>query len=256
MPAGVAHDSDGNIVVAATQSLRRYSAQTGRIMDVQHASIGDANAVATPLTVSSHGDQLLVSSWFSNTVQVWDPQAMDVSISYNDFSVPLNAVASGEDIVVVELGISRVVRRSAGTMDTEVLMEGLDVPAGLAAADGDLFVADWATGMMYQLMEDGTDLAAPGVILSGLVHPEGMALDGEGRLLVVETGTRSLLRIDPQGATLEVLAEDLAVGLEAGPGYPPCWLLSGVVVDSCGRITVSQDLDNSLLRIVPEPAFN
>ncbi|MBM9613477.1 hypothetical protein JWJ90_04155 [Desulfobulbus rhabdoformis] len=56
--------------------------------------------------------------------------------------MPLNAVASGEDIVVTELGTSRVVRRSAGTMDTEVLMEGLYVPAGLAAADGDLFVAD------------------------------------------------------------------------------------------------------------------
>ena len=42
------------------------------------------------------------------------------------------------------------------------------------------------------------------------------------------------------------------MGLGGVPGYPPSWLLNSIALDDCGRITITQDLDNSLLRVVPE----
>ena len=62
------------------------------------------------------------------------------------------------------------------------------------------------------------------------------------------------LRIDPLTAQIDVVAKDLAIGLQTVPGYPPSWLLSSVVVDDCGVITLTQDLNNSLLRIRPSDA--
>ncbi len=251
MAAGITSHR-GELVVAAAQSLRRYDAQTGREIEVVHASIGDPTTVATPLTVSTFGERLLVTSWFSNTVQVWDPVRQSVVTTHRDFQVPLNAIDLDGDIVVAELAAHRVVRRKAGTADTEVLMAGIAVPTGLAAAGGDLYAADWLSGTVYQLMAGDMVLATPHAVVTGLSRPEGMALDAEGRLLVVETGQRRLLRIDPRDAGIEVLADELAVGLSGVPGYPPSWLLSSVTLDACGRITLTQDLNNSLLRVVPD----
>lgn len=252
MPAGIAINTQGELVVAATESLRNYNAQTGAEQYVLHAAIGDPRTIATPLTVSTFGEQQLVTSWFSNTVQIWDPVSQTVQASYRDFQVPLNAVALDGDLIVAELGSHRVVRRKPGTQTTEVLMAGITVPAGLATAKGQLFVTDWLSGTVYQLMINGQLLQTPHVIISGLKQPEGMALDAQGRLLVVETGTQRLLRIDPQNPQPEVLASELFIGLQGPQGYPPSWLLSSVVVDDCGRITLTQDVNNSLLRVVPD----
>ncbi len=252
MPAGIAIDSQGELVIAASQSLRYYDAQTGAEGAVIHAAIGDFSTVSNPLTVSAYGDRLLTTSWFSNAVQIWDPSSRSVAISYRDFQAPLNAVSLDGDIIVAELGAHRVVRRKPGTMDKDVLMAGIPVPTGLAATNGRLFVADWLTGNIYQLMAGGQALETPHLVMGGLKQPEGMALDNQGRLLVMEVGEQRLLRIDPANPRIEVLKSGLAVGVRAVPGYPPTWLLSSVAVDDCGRITVTQDLGNSLLRIVPE----
>jgi len=252
MPAGIAVDARGELVVAAAQSLRRYDTQTGAELEVVHASIGDPTTVATPLTVSRFGDRLLTSSWFSNAVQVWNAESKQVEASYQDFKVPLNAVEMDGAIIVAELAAHRVVLRHPGSDENQILHGAIAVPTGLAAANGRSYVADWLSGVIYQLTEAGIVLEVPRPIIGGLSHPEGMALDDEGRLLVVEVGTQRLLRIDPLNPQIEVISEGLAVGLGGVPGYPPSWLLNSIALDDCGRITITQDLDNSLLRVVPE----
>lgn len=252
MPAGIAINLQGELVVAAAESLRHYNTQTGAEQFVLHAAIGDPRTLATPLTVSAFGNHQLVTSWFSNTVQIWDPVSQTLQASYRDFQVPLNAIDHNGDIIVAELGSHRVVRRNTGTNEIEILMAGIAVPTGLAAANGQLYVADWYNGIIYQLIANNHVLQTPQAVIIGLKQPEGMALDAHGRLLVVETGTQRLLRVDPQDAQIEILASDLSIGLQGPQGYPPSWLLSSVVIDACGRITVTQDLNNSLLRVVPD----
>jgi len=250
MPSGIAINAQGNLVVAATQSLRNYDSRNGKELSVIHASIGDTNTVATPITVSPYGEQLLVSSWFSNTVQIWDPVKQRLMESYQDFQVPLNAIAMGDDIVVAELAGHRVVRRKVDTMELEVLMSGIAIPTGLAYKSGQLYVADWLTGNVYQLMVDGHFMSTPQAIITGLKQPEGLALDEQGRLLVLETGSQKLLRINPLNSYTEILASELEIGLPGVPGLPPSWLLSSLVIDECGKIMITQDVTNSLRKVV------
>lgn len=194
----------------------------------------------------------MISSWFSNTVQILNPETKTITDSYQDFLVPLNTVAFNKDIIVAELVGHHVVRRNIESGSTEVLMSGIAVPTGLATNNKELFAADWLTGSIFQLLTEGISLHPPLPIISGLYQPEGMAMDNQGRLQVVETGKKHLVRIDPTNPVIEVLADNLSVGLQGISGYPPNWLLSSIVVDECGRITLTQDLDNSLLRITPD----
>jgi glucose/arabinose dehydrogenase len=130
------------------------------------------------------------------------------------------------------------------------IASGLNVPTGLAATNDDLFVAEFATGRILQIISDGRALTTPRVVTSGLVSPEGLAVDRDGSLLIVEVGTKRLIRVDPVTRETSTVADGLAVGLPAVPGPPiPAWTLSGVAVGPSGAIYVTGDVDNVLYRI-------
>ena len=74
---------------------------------------------------------------------------------------------------------------------------GLFYPTGLAATDDDLWVADWATGIVWKIVADGVDLPTPEFVAGGLLSPEGMAVDRDGSLLVVEAGAGRLVADRP-----------------------------------------------------------
>ena len=98
--------------------------------------------------------------------------------------------------------------------DRHLLGDGfLTQPLGLAASDDDLWVTDYATGSVVQLVADGEELAEPVVVAAGLDRPEGLALAPDGRLLVVETGTGRLLAVTPATGAAEVIAEGLGFEL-------------------------------------------
>ena len=79
--------------------------------------------------------------------------------------------------------------------------------------------------------------------------PEGLAFDGEGGLVVVETSAGRLPRIDLVTGAIDEIASGLAVGLAALPGVPPPFLPSGVTVDAAGAIYLTGDVANVVYRI-------
>ena len=83
----------------------------------------------------------------------------------------------------------------------------------------------------------------------GLDRPEGLALTPDGRLLVAETGTRRLLRIEPGSGVVDVVADNLAIGLEGGDDLPRPFIPTGVAVDAGGNIYISADIDNALYKL-------
>ncbi|MBK8799395.1 MAG: hypothetical protein IPM07_25235 [Anaerolineales bacterium] len=199
------------------------------------------------------GDNLLLSSWFSNYVMVWNPQTHEAVEEYYDFAMPLSAIRFQGDLVVAELGTSSVVRASAADpAQRETLVEGLGVPAGLVADEENLWVSDRATGEVLQIVAGGEVLPAPKVIASGLDRPEGMALTPQGNLLVTETGTGRLLSIDLTTGAVRTLAEGLGFDPVAPEGQTPTGLMSSVAVSPSGAIFVTGDLANVLYRIEPE----
>ena len=256
-PGGIAlavHNGEPRLYVSDTYSLRELHPWTGREVGFVHSVIGRPG-LATPMSVAAYGEKLVTTSWFGQTVQVWDPDTATVEASHMDFSVPLYAAGFGDDLVVSELSSHCVWRRPAGTVDKEAVACGLPVPAGLASQNGDLYATEWALGSVFQLIDDGVVLSTPRTVVSGLSHPEGIAVAPSGKLIVVATGTQELLAVDAQTGETEVVADNLSVALPAAPGYPPTWVFNGVAVDSCGVMYVTEDDASSVTQIVPrDPA--
>ncbi|AWV90184.1 SMP-30/gluconolactonase/LRE family protein [Bradymonas sediminis] len=251
-PGGVAvipYQGRTSVFIGDGLSIKGYDALRGWQVAEAHAVIGVSN-LAAPISATNDDGRMLTTSWFANVVQVWDPAVHDVVESHGDFATPLNAVRYQGDLVVAELTTHRVVRRPAGTTQT-IPMAGVAVPTGLAT-DGDaLWVADWATGNVLRIAEAGQALASPVLVASGLAQPEGMTVDRDGTLLVVETGSDQLTRIDPTTGAKTVVKTDLDVGLAGPAGMPPTYIFNGVDVGPCGVIYISNDTGNRIDTLMP-----
>jgi len=263
VPGGVAvlprPDGSESVFVADMSSLREFDGSTGEVRSIEHA-IPLPGGIARALTVSPDGSNLLLSSWFlGNIVQVWNPETHEVVEEHLDFALPLNAIRFQGDLVVAELGMeegaARVVQASAADPAQRItLADGLAVPAGLAATNDDLWVSDWAAGMVLQIVADGQPLAEPVPVATDLASPEGLAVAPDGNLLVVEAGAGRLSSINLETGEVSTVAEGLDLGLE-DPASPPTYVFSGVAVGPSGTIYITSDINNQLLAIAPpEPA--
>ena len=256
VPGGIAvverADGGESVYVADLFTLREYDGRTGKPMrDVLGWSADDV--IATPATVSADAGDLILTSWFANAVQVYDPVSIRVVDGYSDFRTPVNAIRFQGELVVSELGTGSVVLApsddpSAGSRVT--LVDGLGVPAGLAATDDDLYVCDMATGAVLQAVRDGERLSEPIQVASGLQGPEGLAVDQDGSLLVVEARAGRLSRIDLETGGIKTVASGLELGIKAPPNAPPTWMFNGVAVGESGAIYVTAD-DASVVYNLP-----
>ncbi|MFC2167234.1 hypothetical protein ACFLQZ_04650, partial [Acidobacteriota bacterium] len=243
-----------SVFVADLWSLREFNGQTGKQKSIEQNLMNPAG-ITTPMTVSSDGENLIISSMTSFNVQVWNHEKREVQINL-DFSgpprnaIPLNAIRFQEGIVVADLMTGSVFSVINGnTNERKTLAEGFQVPVGLAASEKNLWISDWATGDIWQIVADGAPLSPAKSIATGLQFPEGLAVDLDGSLLVVETGTRRLIRLNPDTGEMSIVAEGLDVGAKAIPDItPPTWTFNGVAVGPSGDIYVTGDGTNVLYR--------
>ncbi|HEY3239088.1 MAG TPA: SMP-30/gluconolactonase/LRE family protein, partial [Acidimicrobiia bacterium] len=129
-------------------------------------------------------------------------------------------------------------------------VQGLTSPSGLAfdPSRGVVYVSDTGGGRVLAV-----DLAArtPSVVASGLDGPEGVAVDRDGSLLVVEGDAGRLVRIGPAGGQ----PSEVATGLPTrtvGFGLPLLNYSADVLVRADGSIVVSGAADGSLIELTPE----
>lgn len=241
-----------SLFVADLWSLYGLDARSGRVLST---AVGDVTGVglSNPLTVAPDGDHLILTSWFSNTVQLWDPAAGAAVETFHDFAAPINAIRFQGDLVVSQLGTGSVVRRDAAGVTTPIA-QGLQYPSGLAATDDDLWVADWATGIVWQVVADGAVLHQPRLVADDLRFPEGMTIDRDGTLLVVEAagpGAGRLTRIDPASGETTTVVDGLETGLRGSAAMPPSFVFSSVAVSGSGTVYVTGDLGGVVYRLQP-----
>lgn len=241
------HGGD-SLFTADLWSLRQFNALTGRHLHTEY-QLPPLSSIIAPLTVASDGSKLVLSSWVSSMVQVWNPQTNQQVVSY-DFPAPLNAISFMDDVVVADLALGGVFW--ASNYASLISAPDVFIPTGLVAIQDDLYVCDWATGILWQLYEDGLPLGPPRMVTGGLSLPEGMATYTDGSLLVVETGRNQITRIDPQTGEMEPLIQNLNLGVELG-GVPPTFIFSGIAVGSDGEIYVASDVENVIYRFMPVP---
>ncbi len=255
-PGGVSVQprADGvSVFVADVFSLIEFDGQTGEERSVERDDLLPGG-LTSPMTISPDGDNFVLSSWLFSIVQVWNPKTREVLEEYKDFAVPLNAIRFQNDLVVIELGADHKKPRVILVNATERITladatHGLEMPIGLAAKDGNLWLSEWASGKVLQIVSDGVPLSAPIEVATELSFPEGIAVEPDGKLLVVETGAGRLSRIAPKTGKVSTVVEGLELGGEAIPNTPSTYIFNDVAVDPSGVIYVTGDVANVLYRI-------
>ncbi len=238
-----------SLFVADSFLMKQFDGRRGKERQAVRRPLLNTS-VAESWTASRDKRKVILTSFFSNSVSVWDSRTDAVVEQYFDFNVPMNALRFRGDLVVAELGSGSVVLADGDdSSQRTTLISGLAVPAGLAGDRKNLYVGDWGTGQVWQVVRNRQVLADPILIAEGLLFPEGMEIDQNGDLLVAETGTGSLLRIRPRNGRTWVVADGLNIGRPALPGLVPTGIITGVAVGRHGDIYVAGDVDHVIYKI-------
>jgi thiol-disulfide isomerase/thioredoxin/sugar lactone lactonase YvrE len=116
-------------------------------------------------------------------------------------------------------------------------------PAGLAVgADGALWFVDAESSALRRLSEGGVStLVGLGLFAYGhvdgpvaealLQHPQGLAVSGDGSLLVCDTYNGALRRVDPVAGRVDTVARSLAEPVAAVPTGAGAWLVAESAAD-------------------------
>jgi sugar lactone lactonase YvrE len=229
--------------------LREFNGRSGREVNSYRGALVPVEGVPSlilPMNLSADGDNLVVSSWFSSGVQVWNPQD-GVIEDYPNVIQPIDAVRVNGTIVVSDFGLGGLVYAS-----NNALIAPLDAASGLATDGKILWAADQGTGEIWQIDFDSSPPTLT-VIASGLESPEGLALDNDGGLLVVEAGASRLSRIDLSTGDVTRLVEDLQL-FGPGLGSPPTWGFDGVAVGRSGDVYISGAGANVIYKVAQNKA--
>ena len=91
------------------------------------------------------------------------------------------------------------------------------------------------------------------VVRDGLNQPEGIALLGDGRLVLAEVGAKRIVALNPDNDVdePEILASGLPLGLPPFMGPPKTFLPTGVIVGRDGIIYVTADVTHTVLKLSP-----
>lgn len=250
-PSGiVVTEVDGveQVTVLATQALVTFDGATGEELDRLNM-VPDANS---PLETPSAGaslriddEGLLVIDWTPDAgVEAWDLDGNTVVATYAS-AFGFDVIRFGGELYSSQFLGSNVARLGAGD---PVAVFDVNAPTGLAASSTDLYVASYNDGTILQLAADGVLLDAPIVMAEGLAQPEGLAVLPDGDLVVVETGTGDVTRIEAATGETTILAE--GISLASSLHVYPAWTPNSVAVAPSGNIYVTSPADGNVYRIL------
>ena len=253
LPGGIGVVSDGTkdiIYVADVFAYRTVDGATGEVSEParMHA---DGVTLEYPMSATARGDDVLLSSWFTGTVQLIDRKTGKTREMLHGFKAPHDAVKLGDgSILVNELGSKSLVRASGEHgKDRAVVIGNLEGPVGLAAgSDNTVYLTEAFAGLVSRVGSNGEKT----VIAKDLKGPEGIALAPDGKLIVAEVGAKRLVQIDPANGTVTEIAANLPIGLPPAPGGLPSNIPTGVGVGASGVIYFSSDIENAIYKVTKE----
>ena len=251
LPGGIGVVSDGGkdtIYIADVFAYRTVDGATGEVSEParMHA---DGVTLEYPMSATAKGDDVLLSSWFTGTVQLIDRKTGKTKEMLHDFKAPHDAVKLGDgSILVNELGSKSLIRASGEHgKDRTAVVGGLEGPVGLAAGSGGaVYLTEAFAGQVSKVEANGEKT----VIAKDLKDPEGIAVAPDGKLIVAEVGAKRIIQIDPANGTITEIAANLPIGLPAAPGGLPSNIPTGVGVGASGVIYFSSDLENAIYKVV------
>ena len=247
VPGGIRLDGD-TLWVADLFAFRGVNVKTGEVKDVFRMQASD---MEYPFAVGVSPKQFALVSWFTSSVQIVDRATLKTDTVIHGLKAPMDALFLPDgSVVYTEIAAGSVTQASgAGFKERKILAQGMaGGPLQLAlGADGALYVTE-AAGNLYRI-----DLASGNktLVADKLALPEGIAQTPWGSWIVAETAARKLTEIDPATGSRRTVADNLPIGLEAGPGLPPPYVPTGVAVGPDGTIYFSADRNNAVYKISP-----
>ncbi|MBS0221401.1 MAG: hypothetical protein JSR91_11745 [Proteobacteria bacterium] len=252
VPADIAVVSEGSketVHVADVFSYRTVDGATGAVSDVLRVH-GDTHSY--PIGISVGPRNVLLSSWFSGTVQKVDRKSGKLVATFGDFAQPVDAIEGNDGtLYVAELGSGNLVKVSPDGKTRSTFAKDLRAPVAMAQGQNNVvYITEISAGAVTQI-----DLAsgARKVVADGLSAPEGIDVGPDNKLYVAEVGQKRIVAIDPASGAKTVIASNLDIGLPTYPGGPPALVPTGVAVAKSGAIYVSSDVRNALYKLTPPP---
>lgn len=246
VPGGLKLSEDGKtLYVTDIFSFRSVDTATGKVSDIRRMHSSD---LEYPFAVGLGKNNLLLTSWFTGSLQVLDRATHKTVSMLHDFKAPTDAVELADgSILVSEIATGNLIRLSGNDhKQRTTVMQGLAGPVQMILAkDGQLYLTE-AAGQLVRINPKDWSKT---VVASGLKLPEGLAETPNGRFIVAEAAARQLTEIDPASGARRVVAANLPIGFEAAPGIPPSNIPTGVAVDARGTVYFSADGNNAIYRI-------
>ena len=247
-PGGLKLSEDGKTLhVAHLFGLRSVDTASGKLSDVGRMH-GDH--IEYPFAVTLSKDHYVLSSWFTGTVQLLNRKDKSTKAMAHGLAAPMDAVELPDGrVLVLELAAGALTQLTGPDLhDKKQVVTGLQGPTQLIIGkDGALYI----TEMAGRLIRVDTSNWSQTTVAEGLAGPEGVAQTPAGKFIVAEAAKRQLTEIDPSNGSKRVIASDLPIGFEAGPGLPPPYLTTGVAVAADGTVYFSADRDNGVYKIKP-----
>ena len=248
VPAGLKIEGD-TLWVADIFAFREVDLKSGAVRDIHRMQASD---MEYPFAVGFNAKQLLLTSWFTGSVQVLDRAGWKTAAMLHGLKAPMDAQFLPDGgIAIAEIATGSITLASGtGFKERRTLASGLAGPVQMVVGpDGRQLYVTEAAGNLLRI-----DLAsgAKSVVADKLALPEGLAFTPWGSLIVAEAGARRLTEIDPATGARRSVAENLPIGLEAGPGLPPPYVVTGVAVAADGTVYFSADRNNAIYRVRPQ----
>ena len=250
LPGGIGVVSDnGNdtIYVADVFAYRTVNGTTGEVSEAARMHAVGVT-LEYPMSATAKGDDVILSSWFTGTVQVIDRKTGATREMLHEFKAPHDAIRLDDgSFLVNELGTKSLVRASGEHgKDRSVVIGDLAGPVGLVGGPrGSVYLTEAFSGEVSRIASNGERT----VVAKDLKMPEGIALAGDGKLIVAEVGARRIIQIDPENGNITEIAGNLPIGLKGAPGGLPTNIPTGVGVGASGTIYFSSDIENAIYKI-------
>jgi len=239
-PAGGVNAIDDTVYGTHPAGIVGFDRKTGE-QTSHHRSPAGVGDLPFVLSSAVWGENLVLMSAFGGEILLWDPVA-NVALETGLLPGPLDAQPFQGDLLVTTVFGGDILRLDENLSPIGVVA---NVPGatGLAAKDGDAYVADPANGAILHIIDDGVVLDEPVTAFSGLDSPEGLDIR-HNRMYVVEGGSEKLTSIHLQSGKRKTIATDLGFQDPALPDLFPFGSLNNVTVSDTNDIYVNADRRN------------
>lgn len=250
LPRGIGVTSENGkdtIHIADVFAYRTVDGATGEVIEKARMHAAGVT-LEYPMSATAKGNDVVLSSWFTGTVQVIDGKTGATRDMLHGFKAPHDALVLADgSILVAELGTKSLVRVSGEHgKDRTPLIGGLEGPVGLVGgSSGEVFVTEAFAGVVSKIETNGEKT----VLAKDLKMPEGIARARDGKLIVAEVGAKRLIEIAPETGAVTEIAANLPIGLSGAPGGLPTHIPTGVAVGESGTIYFSSDIENAIYKV-------